>query len=150
VNLHELHRIMRKTCENQRPDRGEVYTIGKESLFPVLPVTSYDGFDIVFIDFGIVFADRIDVVSGAKERDHLTAADERNLGIRNQQRRKYGMCFTANGAFDTADNQHKRTFMSFHFTLVITVNVETSGVPAGTGKLVKLQTVYAGIIKILR
>ena len=70
---------MRKTCENQRPDRGEVYTIGKESLFPVLPVTSYDGFDIVFIDFGIVFADRIDVVSGAKERDHLTAADERNL-----------------------------------------------------------------------
>ena len=100
MNLHELHRIMRKTCENQRPDRGEVYTIGKESLFPVLPVTSYDGFDIVFIDFGIVFADRIDVVSGAKERDHLTAADERNLGIRNQQRRKYGMCFTANGAFD--------------------------------------------------
>ena len=40
--------------------------------------------------------------------------------------------------------------MSFYFTLVITVDVETSGVPAGTDKLVKLQTIYAGIIKILR
>lgn len=60
------------------------------------------------------------------------------------------MCFTANGAFDTADNQHKAAFMSFHFTPVITVNVETSGVPTGTGKLMKLNVVYAGIIKILR
>ena len=95
VNLHELHRIMRKTCKNQSPDRSEVYTMGKESLFPVPPVTTYDGFNIVFIDFGIIFADRIDAVSRAEGRDHLTAADERDLGIRNERRRKYGMCFTA-------------------------------------------------------
>ena len=95
VNLHELHRIMRKTCKDQRSDRSGVYTMGKESLFPVLPVTPYDGFDIVFIDFGIVVADRIDVAASTKGRDHLTTANKRDLGIRNQRRRKYGMRFTA-------------------------------------------------------
>ena len=95
VNLHELHRIMRKTCEDQVPDRCEAYTVGKESLFPVSPVTAYDGFNIVFVDFGIILADRIDVAPSAEGRDRLTAADKRDLGIRNQRRRKYGVCFAA-------------------------------------------------------
>jgi hypothetical protein len=79
VNLHELRRIMRKTCEDQRPDRREIYAAGKESLFPVFPVTAYDRFDIVFIDLGIVPADRVDIAASAKGRDHLTAANKGDL-----------------------------------------------------------------------
>lgn len=60
------------------------------------------------------------------------------------------MCFTTFRTFNTANGQHKRTFMGFHLATVVTVNIEAAGVPTGTGKLMELKAVYTGIIKILR
>ena len=36
-----------------------------------------------------------DVAPSARGRDHMAAADKRNLGIRNQRGRKQGVCFAA-------------------------------------------------------
>lgn len=82
VNLHELHRIMGKACEDQRPNRLEIDAPGTEALHPMPSVTPDDRFHIIFVDLGIVFADRINVAATAKGRDYLTAANERDLGVR--------------------------------------------------------------------
>jgi len=60
------------------------------------------------------------------------------------------VCFAALRAYEAAYVQHKESGRFFYFAFVIAVDMETAGVLAGAGELVKLDTVHARIVKILR
>ena len=60
------------------------------------------------------------------------------------------MGLSAFRAPDPADPEELRSFREKDAPLVISVDGQTGGVPAGTRKAVKLEAVYNGIIIILR
>ena len=60
------------------------------------------------------------------------------------------MCVSAFPADDPADMNSQVRVARFHSTVIVTVNSEASGMPAGTGKLMELERIYHIIIKFLR
>ena len=116
----------------------------------MLTITPEDRFYMVLINLGVVFINRFKRASAVKSRDYLTTAYKRDLGIGNDRRREYRMGFPTYRTSDTADDQHKGAILCFYFASVITVNIQTSRMTTGTGKLMELEAVDTGIIKILR
>ncbi len=53
-------------------------------------------------------------------------------------------------AYDPADMETQAGIPGFHGPVIVTVDGETSGMPAGTGKLVKLEGINHIIINFLR
>ena len=140
---------MCKAGQNQIPDRFERNRGRQEPFLPVLPIAPDNGSYIVLIDFRIILTDFVDIAAIAGGSNDLAAARKGDLGIGDDGGGKQGMCPAAFGAFYTADFEPERTFMRLYLARVITMEAETAGVAAGTGKLVKLYAVEIRIINIL-
>lgn len=115
----------------------------------MLPVAPDNRPYIIFINFRIFLTDCINITAVTGGRNDLAAAHKGDLGIGDDGGREQGMRPAAFGASDTADFKRKRTFRGLHFAFVITVDSEAAGMAAGTGKLVKLNSVDIGKINIL-
>ena len=72
------------------------------------------------------------------------------LRIRDDGRKQQSMCASAFTADDTADMKPQVTVPGFHGSVIVTVNSETSRMPAGTGESVELEGIYHIIINFLR
>ena len=123
---------------------------GQKSLFPVQSEASDDRADTAFINgrSGIHDGRENSVCLGMFKNIHLIRKGY--LGIRDYGRKQQGMGMAALIAYDPADMETQATVPGFHGPVIVTVDGETSGMPAGTGKLVKLEGINHIIINFLR
>lgn len=122
---------------------------GQKFLFPKSAVLPDDMAAVAFVNGGIGLHNRFRGRICFRSTDDICLVPDGNLGIRHNGRRKNCMCFTTASTSDTADTEFQFTGRGFEKAFIITMDMKTAGMPAGTGELVKLQTSDKIIIKNL-
>lgn len=121
---------------------------GQKFLFPESAVLPDDMPAVAFVNEGIGLHNRFQGRICFRSTDDIGLVLDGNLGIRHNERRKNCMCFTTAFTSDTADTEFQFTGRGFEKAFIITMNMQTAGMPTGTGELVKLQISDKIIIKI--
>lgn len=75
---------------------------------------------------------------------------QRNLGIRNQRRKKKCMSVATCCAIDTNYSQCDYFLLQLDVSFIVTITNQASGMPTGTRNKVQIERIYRFIIKILR
>ena len=80
----------------------------------------------------------------------LLLIDGAYLRVRNDRRKKQGMCFAAHRASDSADVQTYGAIRKFDASMVVAMNGHAGRMTTATGYLMQLNTMNDRIIKGLR
>ena len=109
-----------------------------------------DVLDVVFIDQDIGFHYGSRIIAFFHAVQDLLLVMERDLGVRDKNRRDEGMGNEAFCTEHTLDGKPDKNRIKFNRTFVMAVTDETSFPATGTFDHVKLEMFYCMVIKILR
>lgn len=124
------------------------YGLRKEPLAPEAPVTEEDAGDIVLINGRRAFHDSMCGFPAFSSGDDFGLVGQRNLRVRDKKGGEQGMGSPVNGTFDPADAKPFGLGSAFNPPGIISMNFQTGGMTAGTGKPVELDGGKQVIIKI--
>lgn len=116
----------------------------------MLPELTDDVLDVVFIDQDIGFHYGSGIIAFFHAVQDLLLVMERDLGVRDKNRRYEGMGNEAFCTEHTLDRKADKNRIKFNRTIVMAVTDETSFFSTGTFDHVKLEMFYCMVIKILR
>ena len=109
-----------------------------------------DVLDVVFIDQDIGFHYGSRIIAFFHAVQDLLLVMERNLGVRDKNRRDEGMGNEAFCTEHTLDGKTDKNRIKFNRAFVMAVTDETSFFSTGTFDHVKLEMFYCMVIKILK
>ena len=118
-----------------------------KALFPVPAIVTDDIPNGTFINSSVAFQKTCSRHIRFICFDDLNLILQRKLGIGNHGGEKQSVSFTAGFTDNTTDVETEFTFGRFDKTLVVTMNRQTTGMSAGTLKLVELKICNKRIIK---
>ena len=118
-----------------------------KALLPVPAIVGSDMANATLIDGSIVFQKTCSRQGLFISCNDLNLILQRKLGIGNHGGEKQSVGFTAGFTDNTTDVETEFTFGRFDKTLVVTMNRQTTGMSAGTLKLVELKICNKRIIK---
>lgn len=132
MNLHKLPGISRNTGAAEAVRKG--LANGMDALFPVPPELAEDIFDVVIIDQGIkrhdlfemFFSFRLIRICGSTCRKYLLLGAEGDLGIRDYNRRKGGICFSTFLAESSLNIKADQIGIVFYISLITPIENQTA------------------------
>ena len=109
----------------------------QQPFLPISSVPASDGQNVGFRDIAVVLHERFQFWTAQWIKQHPLLEIRRNLGIRNYDFRKNGMCTAAFPASDTQNVQDYCALPCFQATGVISVTNQAAGVPTAATQSVQ-------------
>ena len=138
-DLHELHRIKRKTVMYEGGDLRNPDLFGEESLEPEAPEPADNGFYIIFINGGISLTNSISVRLFLIIAYDRVLIGKRDAVIRDDRGKQECMGSSAYGTANPANPESNRSVWQEDVSFIVSMDGQASGMAAGTTQLVELE-----------